>query len=176
MSRRLLFVAPLILLLLFGGLVAWRLANPPDEVIRSQLEGRKLPPFDLPAIVDGKPGLATADLAKGEPRLLNIFASWCVPCIEEAPLLLELERRGVKIDAIAVRDRSEDVAEFLAQHGDPFARIGSDERSQVQLALGSSGVPESFIVDGNGVIVHQHVGPLQAQDLDDIVARIEAAR
>ena len=89
--------------------------------------------------------------------------------------MLELQKRGVEIDAIAVRDRPDDVARFLARNGDPFARIGSDERSQVQLALGSSGVPETFIVDGDGVIVYQHVGPIEAGDLEELFVRVKAA-
>ena len=108
--------------------------------------------------------------------MVNVFASWCVPCITEAPLLLELKRQGVKIDAIAVRDRPQDVAAFLARHGDPFERIGSDPESQVQLALGSSGVPETFIVDGRGVVRYQHMGPIDPGDLPDILRQWEAAK
>ena len=175
MSRALRFV-PLAVLLLFVGAVSWRLAVPNDERVPSKLEGRALPAFDLPAAIPGKPGLASTDLARGEPRLVNIFASWCVPCIAEAPMLDELARRGVKIDAIAVRDRPEDVADFLARHGDPFERIGSDLDSRVQIALGSSGVPETFVVDGRGVIRAQHIGPIEARDIPVLLRALEDAR
>ena len=99
-----------------------------------------------------------------------------MPCIAEAPLLLELKRHGLVIDAVAVRDRPDDVADFLSRHGDPFDRIGSDPESRVQLALGSSGVPETFIVDGRGVIRYQHMGPIEAGDLTTILREWEAAR
>jgi len=167
---------PLIVFALLVGAVAWRLAVPRDDRVPSKLEGQKLPAFALPPAIAGKPGLASADLAKGAPRLVNIFASWCVPCVAEAPVLLDLARRGVKIDAIAIRDKPEDVAAFLAQHGDPFARIGSDDRSQVQIALGSSGVPESFVIDGQGVIRAQHIGPIMPGDIAGILEAIEDAK
>ena len=167
---------PLIVFALLVGAVAWRLAVPRDDRVPSKLEGQKLPAFALPPAIVGKPGLASSDLASGAPRLVNIFASWCVPCVAEAPVLLDLARRGVKIDAIAIRDKPEDVAAFLAEHGDPFARIGSDDRSQVQIALGSSGVPESFVIDGQGVIRAQHIGPIMPQDVAGILQAIEAAK
>ena len=91
-------------------------------------------------------------------------------------MLLDLKRRGIAIDAIAVRDRPEDVAAFLARHGDPFERIGADPDSRVQLALGSSGVPETFVVDGRGVIRYQHLGPIAADDMATIIAEWEAAK
>ncbi|MBA3511343.1 DsbE family thiol:disulfide interchange protein [Sphingomonas sp.] len=169
-------LAPIILLGLVLAALVWRLANPEDTTIRSRLAGKPVPEFMLPPALPGKPGLASADLAKGQPRLLNVFASWCVPCIAEAPLLLQLKDRGVAIDAIAIRDRPEDVAEFLARHGDPFDRIGSDDNSRVQLALGSSGVPESYVIDGRGRIRHQHVGPIQPSDVLAILAELEKAR
>ena len=169
-------LAPIVLLALVVAALVWRLANPQDTRVPSRLTGQPVPQFALPPAIAGKPGLASADLAQGEPRLLNIFASWCVPCIAEAPVLAELERRGVVIDAIALRDRPEDVAAFLSRHGDPFGRIGSDDNSRVQLALGSSGVPESFVIDGRGIIRYQHIGPIEASDVPMILAKLEQAR
>ena len=175
MRRGLRFV-PLIMLLLFVAAVAWRLAVPRDDRIASRLEGHRVPQFALPPAVRGKPGLASADLANGGPRLVNIFASWCVPCIAEAPLLMELKRKGVPIDAIAIRDRPQDVAAFLIAHGDPFDRIGADLDSRVQIALGSSGVPETFVIDGAGIIRAQHIGPILASDVPGLIRALEAAR
>ena len=167
---------PLIVFALIVVAVAWRLAVPRDDRVASKLEGQKLPSFTLPPALPGKPGLASANLASGSPRLVNVFASWCVPCAAEAPVLLDLQRRGVKIDAIAIRDRPEDVAAFLKRHGDPFERIGGDDRSQVQIALGSSGVPESFVIDGRGVIRAQHIGPIMPQNVAGILQALEEAK
>ena len=167
---------PLALLIAFVGFVAWRLANPADSTVRSRLAGKPVPAFALPPALPGRAGLSSADLATGQPRLVNFFASWCVPCIAEAPVLAELEARGVAIDGIAIRDRPEDVADFLRRHGDPYGRIGADMDSAVQLALGSSGVPESFVVDGRGIIRHQHVGAIAAKDIPAILAELEKAR
>lgn len=175
MSRGLLLL-PLALLLVFVGFVTWRLAKPADNVIRSQLEGKPVPTFALPPALPARASLASTDLATGKPHLVNIFASWCVPCIAEAPVLGELKARGIVIEGIAVRDRADDVADFLARHGDPYDRIGADLRSSVQMALGSSGVPESFVVDGRGIIRYQHVGPIMKQDLPTILAEMEKAR
>lgn len=175
MSRWLRFL-PLLILLAFVGAVAWRLGKPAEQEIRSQMIGQPVPAFALAPAAPGKAGLASADLAKGQPRMINVFASWCVPCIAEAPLLAELKRQGIVIEAIAVRDRPQDVAAFLARHGDPFDRVGSDPESKVQLALGSSGVPESFIVDGRGIIRYQHMGPVERGDLPTILREWEAAR
>ena len=175
MSRLVRF-APLMLLVLLMAALAWRLATPVDTNVRSKLEGEPVPAFALPAAIPAKPGLASGDLAGGGPRLLNIFASWCVPCITEVRVLNDLARQGVAIDGIAVRDRPLDVARFLADHGDPYRRIGSDPQSAVQIALGSAGVPESFVVDGRGVIRYQHIGPIEAGDVPAILAKLEAAK
>ena len=167
---------PLLVLLAFVASVTGRLANPPDTAIRSKMTGKPVPAFALPPALPTKPGLASADLATGSPRLVNIFASWCVPCIAEAPLLMALRNDGVTIDGIAIRDRPEDITEFLARHGDPFARLGADRDSRVQMAFGASGVPESFIVDGHGVIRFHHYGPITAADLPLIRRALEDAR
>lgn len=173
MKRMILWV-PLALFALFVATVAWRLGEPANDTVKSRMVGEPLPPFALPAALPGRTTITSAPT--GELRLVNIFASWCVPCIAEAPQLLELERRGIPIDAIAIRDRPEDIAEFLVRWGDPFRAIGSDTDSSVQFALGSAGVPETFIVDGEGVIRYQHIGEIRADQVDDIVKAYEAAR
>lgn len=175
MSRAVRFAPLVLLVLVLAGLV-WRLATPEDSTIHSKLEGKPVPAFALPAALPAKPGLASSDLASGEPRLVNIFASWCVPCVTEVHVLQELKARGVLVDGIAVRDRPEDLADFLFSNGDPYERIGSDAQSRVQIALGSSGVPESFVVDGKGVIRYQHIGPIEATDVPMILAKLERAR
>ena len=140
------------------------------------MDGPPVPVFDLAPATPGLPGLASTDLAGGGPHLVNFFASWCVPCATEAGVLARLKARGVAIDGIAIRDRPEDLARFLARYGNPYERIGSDTRSQVQIALGSSGVPESFVVDGRGIIRFQHIGPIDANEMPMILARLDQAK
>ena len=174
--KRLILWLPLLVFLTFVIVVAVTLRSPSEPLVRSQLIGKPLADFALPAGVPSKPGLAAADLRGGKPRLLNIFASWCVPCMAEAPQLMQLARQGVPIDAIAIRDKPEDIRAFLDRWGDPYQRIGSDTNSKVQLALGSSGVPESFIVDGRGIIRYQHIGDIRPEQVPEILRQYEAAR
>lgn len=175
MSRAIRF-APLTLLLLIVGALVWRLATPADTNVHSTLEGKPVPAFGLAAILPNKPALDSSDLDTGQPHLVNIFASWCVPCVTEVKVLQTLKEGGVHIEGIAVRDRPADLADFLARNGDPYERIGSDPQSQVQISLGSSGVPESFVVDGKGVIRYQQIGPIDASDVPMILSKLEQAR
>jgi cytochrome c biogenesis protein CcmG/thiol:disulfide interchange protein DsbE len=174
--RRLLLWLPLAMFAVFLIVVASKLGEPGDQLIRSHMIGKPMPEFALQPAVPAHPGLRAADLRTGRPRLVNVFASWCIPCRTEAPQLEALKRRGVPIDAVAIRDRPEDVAAFLAEYGDPFDRIGADPRSQVQFALGSSGVPETFIVDGRGTIRLQHIGDIRPEQVGEIYAAWEKAR
>lgn len=169
-------LAPLALLVLIIVALVWRLATPSDTAVHSRLEGKPVPAFQLAAALPTKPGVSSRDLASGRPRLVNIFASWCVPCTAEIKVLLELKEKGVAIDGVAIRDRPEDLAGFLARNGDPYERIGMDPQSEVQIALGSSGVPESFIVDRNGIILDQHIGALEQKDVPRILAILSAAK
>ncbi|WP_010184153.1 redoxin family protein [Sphingomonas sp. PAMC 26605] len=157
-------------------LVGWGLYKPADRTVHSALVGQPLPKFALPPIVSGKPGLSTAAFARGKPRLLNVFASWCIPCIAEAPQLLALKQAGVEIDAVAIRDTPAAIADFLARNGDPYASIGDDKTSSVQLALGSSGVPETFVIGGDGRIMLQHVGDIRADEVPGLIQTVRNAR
>ena len=174
-SRWVLFAPLAIMALLFGAFI-YRLSVPPRTLIESQWIDKPMPLFDLPPATEGVAGLKSSDLADGKPRLVNVFASWCIPCRAEAPQLEALHAAGVPIDGIAIRDRPEDVAAFLRENGNPFDRIGSDVQSSVQIALGSSGVPETFLVDGKGIIREQIQGVILQDDVPRIIAKLEAMK
>lgn len=175
MKRWLLWLPFLAFVLLFA-VVIFGLKKPTDHTIKSAMVGKPLPDVTLPGIVPGKPGLSNSDFAPGRPRLLNVFASWCLPCIAEAPQLMALKQSGVEIDGIAIRDTTPALQDFLARNGDPYARIGDDKQSSAQLSIGSSGVPETFLIDSQGKIVEQHIGDIRADDVPDILAKLRAAQ
>lgn len=166
---------PLLLFLGFVAVAGYMLTKPKDEFVESRMIGQALPYFALRPAVPDRPGLASADFQAGKPRLLNIFASWCLPCIAEARQLEVLAAQGVEIDGIAIRDRPEDVAAFLARHGNPYRRIGADDLSEVQLAIGSSGVPETFVIDGQGRIAYQHIGDIRPEHVPMLMQKLAEA-
>ncbi len=171
MRRGLLWLPLLVFAALF--LVAgYALYKPADRTVRSAMVGRQVPDFTLAPIIPEKAGLSSAVFTQGKPRLLNVFASWCIPCAAEAGQLARLKAMGVPIDAVAIRDRGEDIRGFLARYGDPYEAIGDDPESAVQLALGSAGVPESFVIDGQGKILLQHVGEIREEDVPEILAAL----
>ena len=172
--RRGLLWAPLLVFVALLGIVVAGLWRPADRTVHSALVGRKLPAFSLPAMLPGKP--ATVGAGRGTPRLLNVFASWCVPCAAEAPQLMRLKTMGVAVDAVAVRDTTAAVSGFLSRYGDPYATIGDDRRGAVQLSLGSSGVPETFVIAADGTILEQHIGDIRPEDVDHMAALAGAAR
>ena len=170
------FWLPLLAFAGFLALAGYQLTQERDDRVVSRMVGQNVPYFDLPAAVPERPGIASADLADGQPRLLNIWASWCPPCVAEAPHLETLRENGAVIVGVAIRDRSEDIARFLERHGNPYAAIGRDDLSQVQIELGASGVPETFVVDGDGVITYQHIGDVREEHVPLLLAELEKAR
>lgn len=176
MNRPWILWAPLAVTACIGGLAAYGLAVPKDEQVYSAMIGRQLPEFSLPPATPGVLPLSNTDMGDGKPRLLNIFASWCIPCKAEAPYLEALKKAGVEIDAIAIRDRPEDIAAFLSEFGNPFRRIGSDSELAVQLKLGSSGVPETYVIGGDGTILYQHIGDIRAEHVPMLIEKVNAAK
>lgn len=176
MTRPWLLWIPLAVVAFIGGLAIYGLVVPKDNLVRSAMVGEKLPEFALPPATVGVEGLSNRDMADGHPRLLNIFASWCIPCKAEAPHLETLQRSGAQIDAIAIRDTPEDVGAFLAEFGNPFRRIGSDSEMAVQLKLGSSGVPETYVIGGDGTILYQHIGDIRADHVPMLLDKLRSAK
>jgi cytochrome c biogenesis protein CcmG/thiol:disulfide interchange protein DsbE len=163
-----LFVLPVVLLLGIAVLFAVGLRHDPG-IVPSVLIDKPAPEFDLPPLLDGKAGLATADL-KGQVALVNVFASWCIPCRVEHPLFMRLaEEGGVPIYGINYKNAPEDAKRWLAELGDPYARIGADRDGRAGIEWGVYGVPETFVVDGTGTIRFKQVGPLTAQVLENTV-------
>ncbi len=167
---------PLAGLVVIAAVAAFGLLWPKSDLIRSHMIGQPLPAFALPAATVGQLGLANTDFVDGKPRLLNIFASWCIPCRAESPQLEILKANGVEIYGIAVRDTSADVAEFLELYGNPFSRIGADKDMKVQLSLGSSGVPETYVIAGDGTILYQHIGDIRTENIPDLMSKLRAAQ
>lgn len=157
----------LVVAILFSGL--WR--NPQE--IPSPLVDKPAPQFDLPAIPgqpgEALPGLATVDI-RGKPSLVNFFASWCIPCKAEHPLLLRLKESGVApIYGINYKDKPEAVLQWLDELGNPYTRIGADRDGRTAIDWGVYGVPETFVVDAQGVIRYRLVGPITSRDLEDSI-------
>ncbi|ANY21045.1 Thiol:disulfide interchange protein DsbE [Tsuneonella dongtanensis] len=169
------FFLPLALFAAFVGVAGYQLTQPKAEFVESAMIGKPMPAFEMRAASPDRPGLSLADLKDGRPKLLNVWASWCVPCAAEAPQLATLQAQGAPIVGVAIRDRPEDVAAFLARYGNPFERIGADDMSELQLSIGSSGVPETFVVDGQGVIRYQHIGDIRAEHVPLLLGKLREA-
>ena len=117
-----------------------------------------LPPL-MPSIGQDAGNNVTLTAFRGQPLLVNFFASWCAPCRAEAPTL-EMLSKQIAIVGIAYKDRSEDTMDFLAQYGNPFRAVGMDNDGRTGIAWGVYGVPETYLIDANGTIILRHAGPL----------------
>ncbi len=164
--RRLLFLAPVVVFVGVAAAFFFGLGHDPS-IIPSVMIDKPAPQFDLPALLDDKPGLATADL-RGAPSLVNIFASWCVPCRVEHPLLMRLAaERALPIYGINYKDAPEDAKRWLDELGDPYDRIGVDRDGRASIDWGVYGVPETFLIDRDARIVFKQVGPLTPDVVDE---------
>ena len=175
MMRRLVFWIPLIILSFLGGMWAYSLSEPKDEFVRSAMVGQKLPAFELPLYGAEGETLSQRDFADGRPRLLNLFGSWCPPCRAEAPYLDQLKEKGTEIHGVALRDKPDELKKFLENLGNPFAHIADDREGQMQLLLGSTGVPETYVISGKGVVTYQHIGDIREEHVPMLLQKLKDA-
>jgi cytochrome c biogenesis protein CcmG, thiol:disulfide interchange protein DsbE len=167
--RRWLVYVPLILFLALAWLLFERLGAGDPASIPSVLIGQSAPPLNLPGLDDAR-GLTDADLRAGHISVVNVFGSWCEPCHYEHQYLMALaadpELKGVAIYGVAQRDSAENIRRFLGAKGDPYAKVGLDPDNRAGIDWGVYGVPETFIVKGDGKMVFKLVGPITATTLE----------
>jgi cytochrome c biogenesis protein CcmG, thiol:disulfide interchange protein DsbE len=174
-SRRILVLLPLAIFLGLAALFFVRLGAGDASRIPSALIGRDAPATDLPPVAglerDGKPipGIAAADF-KGTVTVLNVWASWCVPCHDEAPLLVQLARDSrIRLVGINYKDQADNARRFLGRYGNPFAASGADVSGRAAIEWGVYGVPETFIIGRDGKIAYKLVGPVTPENISQII-------
>lgn len=177
--RRWLMFAPLAVFAALVLLFLFRLFAGDPSKLPSALIGKPAPLLTLAAVegltLDGRavPGFGPAELQAGKPVLVNVFASWCAPCHQEHPFLMELAKDGrLRILGLNYKDKPENARRFLGRLGNPYVAVGVDPDGRNAIEWGVYGVPETFLVDGKGTIVFKHVGPLTPEIIRD---RLEPA-
>lgn len=171
--RRLLYLVPVIAFAALAFYFFTVLSHDPS-VLPSAMIDQPTPEFALGGLGD-KPGLARADFTH-EVAVINFFASWCIPCRTEHPLLMRLsDELKTPLYGIDYKDKPEDAARFLTQLGDPFHRIGADRDGRVGIDFGVYGVPETYVIDKAGRIRLRHVGPLTPEDIAREIAPLVKA-
>ncbi len=179
-TRRIPLVAllPLILFGLLTAIFLVRLFAGDPSRLPSALLGKPVPAFSLPAVEGhNQPGFSQDDLKKGRVSLVNVFASWCAPCHQEHPFLMDLAKdKRFDILGINQKDKAENARRFLGKLGNPYAKVGADIDGRASIEWGVYGVPETFIVSGDGRILYKHVGPINETNLrEKILPEIEKA-
>ena len=141
----------------------------PSVLINKHVPAFSLPPLRINHLENGFNGFDASDLKKGDLSLLNIWASWCVPCREEHPALMSLALAGVPIYGLNYKDKPEAAIRFLSGLGNPYKKIGMDKDGRVAIGFGVYGVPETFVIDGDGKILHRHIGPLTQEIIAEVL-------
>ena len=176
---------PLLVFLAMAGLFGLALTSGDPSKLPSALIGRAAPQINLPALagaVDASgqpsPGFQTADLATGQITVVNFWASWCAPCVAEHPLLTELKTKAnVRLFGVNYKDPEPGGRRFLGRYGNPFAAVGVDASGRGAIEWGVYGMPETFVIDGQGRIIYKHVGPLTEETIaTKLVPMINKAR
>lgn len=180
--RRMLLLLPLAVFLGLAALFLLRLGAGDPSIVPSALIGRPAPTIDLPPLAGlPVPGLSTADLAAGHVTVLNVFASWCVECHDEHPALIALaqdpafQATGASLAGLVYKDDPDNARRYLGAKGNPFARLGTDRNGRAGIDFGVYGVPETFVIRGDGVIAYKLVGVVTPDNRPALMAAITAA-
>ena len=170
-KRRLIVLLPLVVFLALAALFLFQLGAGDPSKLPSALIGRSVPDTPLPAVEGlvrngvAVPGITNADF-KGVVSLVNVWASWCVPCHDEAPLLMQLaDDKRIRILGINYKDQPENARRFVGRYGNPFAAVGADANGRVSIDWGVYGVPETFLIGRDGRIAYKLVGPISPENL-----------
>lgn len=161
--RNFLMALPPALFAVFAGVAFVALRTENRDELPSALTGRQAPPLTAAKAFAGAAGLDDASLRDGTPTLVNFWASWCGPCRLEHPVLKALSESGVRVVGINYKDAPDKAAAFLAELGDPYAAIAADPTGRVGIDWGIYGVPESFVVGGDGAVLMRYPGPLTTE-------------
>lgn len=177
-NRRLVVLLPLLIFLVLAGIFLMQLLSGRDaSTVPSALIGEKAPDTNLPPLEGMQlPGFHTGHLG-GKVTLLNVFASWCVPCRQEHPVLLGLSQdKRFSMAGLNYKDVPENARRFLGELGNPYGAIGTDEKGRAAINWGVYGVPETFLIGKDGTILYKHVGPLSPEAAQtELLPRIEKA-
>lgn len=176
MTRILLLLSPLVVLVALVAVFALNMNRDPS-LVRSVLLNKPAPSITLPAVAGvGVDGLDQSMLS-GQVSVVNVFASWCVPCRAEHPFLEALKQEtGARFLGINQKDVPDNAAKFLAELGNPYDAIGADSDGRVSIDWGVYGVPETFVVNAKGTITYKHVGPIDELSYAEVVKAVDAAK
>jgi len=167
--RRLAYLVPVALFVALSLVLYFSLRSPPPNELPSPLVGHAAPPLALPPLDAQTAPFGRSDLAAGHVTVVNVWASWCAPCREEAPVLAGLGGLdGVALYGLVYKDKPDKARGFLSELGNPFARIDLDADGRAGIEWGVYGVPENFIIGRDGRIAYKLVGPLTDENLADV--------
>lgn len=167
---RLFFLLPLIIFAVLVGYFAVGLTKDPSKLDDTVLFNQPMGDFNLVPVL-GRSEVLTSEDVKGQVSLVNFFGSWCVACLQEHPLLMQLRKNDV-VPIFGVdwdEKHPQDVVRWLDRHGDPYTKIGVDETGTTVVDWGLTGAPETFVVDKNGIIRYKHVGPISRQAWETVL-------
>ena len=171
MKNKIIYFLPIVVTLFMCLFFFFSLSNDTSK-LSSPIIGKKVPEFSLVSLFQNKENFNSSALYSKTPKIVNIFASWCVPCRAEHDVLMLLSRlEGIEIYGINYKDDPNDAKNFINELGNPYTNVGIDEKGRIGIDWGVYGIPESFIIH-NGKVVYKHIGPIHISELDDTILPI----